>query len=274
MKLKTTYLILFVLLFFAMDLFAQVSSKENKGKLYAYWGWNRAKYSNSDIHFKGDTYDFTLYDVVAKDRQTRFALDPYFNPAMITIPQTNLRIGYFFHNNYELSVAVDHMKYVMVQNQHLKIDGTIQSADSAYNGTYNNQEVLVDPNFLLFEHTDGLNYINMELRRFDNLYSWKFIDINLTEGAGIGMLLPKTNCTLLAFPRNDNFHVAGYGLGAVAGLNINLWKYFFIQAELKGGFIHMPNIRTTPSAADVASQKFFFVQTNILFGAIFKICDK
>ena len=38
---------------------------QNKGKFYFYWGWNKAQYTNSDLSFKGDDYDFTLYDVAA-----------------------------------------------------------------------------------------------------------------------------------------------------------------------------------------------------------------
>ena len=40
----------------------------NKGKMYIYWGGNRDSYTNSDIHFKGANYDFTLHDVAAVDR--------------------------------------------------------------------------------------------------------------------------------------------------------------------------------------------------------------
>jgi hypothetical protein len=32
----------------------------NKGKFYIFWGGNRESYSSSDIHFKGDDYDFTF----------------------------------------------------------------------------------------------------------------------------------------------------------------------------------------------------------------------
>jgi len=37
-------------------------------------------------------------------------------------------------------------------------------------------------------------------------------------------------------------------------------------SELKGGFIHMPDIRTTLIPIDKASQHFFFSQANIVFG--------
>ena len=48
---------------------------QNKGKFYFYWGWNKAQYSYSDIQFKGNDYNFTLYDVAAED-QLHFVHQP------------------------------------------------------------------------------------------------------------------------------------------------------------------------------------------------------
>ena len=87
-------------------------TSKNKGKFYIFWGGNRESYSKSDIHFKGADYDFTIYDVTAHDKPKGWHLD-YLNPARMTIPQTNLRIGYFITNHYNISIGVDHMKYVM-----------------------------------------------------------------------------------------------------------------------------------------------------------------
>jgi hypothetical protein len=74
--------------------------------------------------------------------------------------------------------------------------------------------------------------------------------------------------------RYDEFHLAGYGIGAVLSLNMTFFKYFFIQSEWKGGFIHMPDIRTTMHKEDRASQHFFFSQYNMVFGANFRIGSK
>ena len=82
---------------------------------------------------------------------------------------------------------------------------------------------------------------------------------------------PKTNVMLMGQPRHDDFNVAGYGVSAKVGLNLTFFKYFFIQAELKGGYINMPNIKTTFDNADSASQHFMFFQRIIAFGGIFKI---
>lgn len=267
--------LLFGLLFcFGLSNFVQAQSKHNKGKFYVFWGWNRAEYSKSDIRFTGDNYDFTLYDVKAQDRPTSFGM-VYINPSRMTIPQYNFRLGYFFHDNWNISIGTDHMKYVMSQNQGVKISGTINEEGNPYNGVYDNDNIYLTENFLQFEHTDGLNYANIELRRFDNLAhlslvkSGNGIDFNITEGAGAGVLYPRTNTTLMGKERYDEFHLAGWGTAAVVGLNVTFFNKIFAQTELKGGYINMNDIRTTESKSDKAKQNFFFAQHNLVFGAVF-----
>lgn len=245
--------------------------KQNKNKFYIYWGWNRGWYTDSDIRFNGDNYDFTLYNVKARDRQSDFEVGTYLNPVKMTIPQTNFRVGYFITDHWSISAGTDHMKYVMQQNQEVKISGYIENTKTEYNDTYNNNDIELREDFLMFEHTDGLNYINAEVRRSDmildlNKHHRADINVNLVEGLGAGILFPRTNTTLLGKERYDEFHVSGYGIGTMAGLNITFWNFFFIQSELKGGFINMPDIRTTASKSDRAHQHFFFLQSNIVFG--------
>lgn len=276
---KNLFLILFV--FLSVSAYSQDSTiikepvkpakKHYKGRIYFYWGWNRAIFSNSDIHFSGPDHDYTLSDVVATDRQTPFNVDPYLNPALITIPQTNVRIGYFIDDNWEVSIGVDHMKYVMVQDQSVKINGYIDVPNSEYNGVYENDDIVLSEDFLTFEHTDGLNYVNFEVNRFQNLvqfnqFSKVNIDLNFLGGIGVGMLLPKSNVQMFGENRNDTFHVAGYGVSAKIGLNLSIYDYFFIQSELKGGFINMPDVLTSTNSTYKAKQNFFFSQVNIVFG--------
>ena len=254
----------------------EIKKSGNKGKFYLYWGWNRATYSNSDINFSGNNYNFTLDNVIAKDRQSPVDLGLYLNPATVTIPQVNYRLGYFFKEIYSLSIGVDHMKYVVVQDQVVNINGSINESGTEYDGVYQNEPIAIKANFLMFEHTDGLNYINLSLRRHDNIYSLKRIglkhgSINTILGVGSGILLPRTNTTLLKNERYDEFHLSGFGLDLTCGVNITLGKWFFIQSELKGGFIDMPDIRTTQYSSDKAKQYFGFVQANIIVGASFRL---
>lgn len=247
----------------------------NKGKFYVFWGGNRDNFTKSDIHFKGDDYDFTLNDVVANDKPKGWHLD-YINPARMTIPQTNFKMGYFISDHYNIAIGVDHMKYVMAQNQVVNMTGTI-SGNPPFNGAYVNEETTLTEDFLTYEHTDGLNYIHAEFNRVDDLSSIfkirntdKF-QINITEGIGTGILYPKTNAKLLGQERHDDFHISGYGVSAKVGLNLTFFKHFFIQTELKGGYINMQDIRTTNDPSDKASQKFLFLQKIIAFGGIFKL---
>jgi hypothetical protein len=281
--LKTNSIILVVLFFSFLSLTGQenvpVSKKNkviNKGKFFAYWGWNWASYTNSDIRFKGEDYDFTLSEVRAQDRQTKFSFSNYFKPSNISIPQTNYKIGYFFKENYTLSIGVDHMKYVMVADQNVTINGEINIGNTKYDGIYNGQEIQLAADFLRFEHTDGLNYLNVEVKRFDNIDHWFGLDlenlqINLTEGFGTGVLYPRTDTSLLGKERHDDYHLSGWGVSAVAGLNISFLKHFYIQTDYKIGYINMPNIKTSLSAADAASQSFYFFQNNILIGGKFRV---
>lgn len=252
----------------------------HKGKLFFNWGGNREVYSKSDIRFKGENYDFTIKDATAHDKPKGWHID-YINPTRITIPQTNAKLGYFVSDHYYVAIGVDHMKYVMDRDRTRTVDGYIDlptsEEGSQYNGVYDNEEFLVSADFLKFEHTNGLNYVYVEVGRSDDISSIfhlpntdKF-QINLMEGIGGGLLFPKTNTTLLNKDRYDEFHVSGYGLSVNAGINFTFFKYFFIQTDVKGGYINMPDIRTTSNVKESASQHFFFLQNIIAIGGIFRV---
>lgn len=252
-----------------------------KGSFYAFWGWNRGYYSKSDVHFRGENYDFTINDMTASDRPSAVGIHPYLNPLGMTLPQTNFKVGYFIADHYAISFGVDHMKYVMDQEQTAQIDGYI-NVGSIHDGTYNNEGVYLGnrgepnddhklgvPTLLAFEHTDGLNYINIELNRFDELHAvTPSFRISRILGAGVGGMLPRTNATILGNDRHDQFHFAGWGTHVKAGLEFSYNKLFF-RSELKFGYIDMQDIRTTKFTADKASQHFTFTEWNILFGSYF-----
>ena len=247
----------------------------NKGKFFFYWGGNRGYYSTSDIRFTGSDYDFTLNNATAHDRPKGYHID-YINPSKITIPQTNFRMGYFFNDHYNISIGWDHMKYVMYQDKVVSYSGNYPN-EGTFGESLPGNQLLLTENFLTFEHTDGLNYIHPEITRVDDISNWlslpnsdKF-QINLSEGFGAGVILPKTNTKLFAKERYDEFHLSGFGVSAKAGLTFTFYKHFFIQTELKTSYIEMNDIRTTYSTADKAQQNFWFLESTIAFGGIFKI---
>ena len=243
--------------------------KGNKGDFYVYYGWNGSLYSDSDISFSGEGYDFTLFDVSALDRQSKFRYSLYFNPKTLTVPQYNFRIGYFITNKINVSIGVDHMKYVVTNGQSVNITGRTKDLNSTETFNYGNEPIIIEKDFLQFEHTDGLNYINTEIRLTHDLFTLGKLSFVGDIGGGIGFLLPRTNTQILGRERHDDFHLAGFGLNIISAIDIKFYNRFFIKTEVKGGYINMPDIRTTSNPIDKASQSFWFSQLALVFGVQF-----
>ncbi len=145
----------------------------------------------------------------ATDRQSSYSTKLYFGAKTFTIPQYNARLGYFFKDNWEISIGTDHMKYVVEQNQTVPISGYIENTNTIYDDLYENDKVKLEREFLLFEHTDGLNYVNAALRHSFKLVENNKIKFRSLEGVGLGILVPRTNATLLGKKRYDEFHFSG-----------------------------------------------------------------
>lgn len=232
------YLLILILLVSVPTLFSQeiapsITPPSNKGRIYFYWGWNRSWYSQSDLHLKGENYDFRLDDLRATDRPSKVGIDPYFTPSKLSLPQTNARIGYYLTDKIDISIGLDHMKYVLTYNQDTRIDGYINT-NSIYDGIFTNDEYVNTYSFLKFEHTDGLNYINLEIHRNDDLLVWKnknssreLFRLKSIFGFGGGVLLPKSNVKLWNKERHDDFHLAGYGFAGLVGLDFIVLNHFF-----------------------------------------------
>lgn len=265
------YIIVFAFVIIGAKGFAQQRDKSNfkKGQFYFLWGWNRAAYTKSKIKLQGADYDFMLKHVKAHDRPTTpITLKYLIHP---TIPQCNYKLGYFIRDNLAVSFGVDHMKYVMDQNQTVDMKGEIQR-NGLYKGTYDGPQKLTS-DFLAFEHTNGLNYINAEVEKYFLYYrsvNGKCIISGLL-GAGAGILFPKTDVRLLDYEENDQFHVAGFGLSAKAGISGIFFKYLMLRLESKQGFIDMPNILLhRPGINGRGRQYFFFTEAIGSLGVLVK----
>lgn len=244
-----------------------------KGAVFVFWGWNRSWFSKSDIHFKGEGYDFYLHDVVAHDRPTPISIE-YLNPEYLSGPQFNFRAAYFIKDNLALVLAQDHMKYVMDQYQKVGFSGHISDikyASKIKDGILD----LSDAELLTFEHTDGLNYINLGIEKYNPVFWRKNFKIGWGYGVGLGALFPKSNVRLFGNERSDRYHLAGFGLDARTNINLLFWDHIITRAELKLGYINMPDIKTTlNNSPDKASQDFTFCQFNFGIGYLFNTKKK
>jgi len=241
---------------------------DNAKKWSIYWGWNRSTYSHSDIHFTGSDHDFTIRDVEAKDMQSEVGgagiVTNYLNPAQFTIPQTNLRIAYQYNTDTAIAFNLDHMKYVMVQNQSVPISGQIKGV------TQSGQQVLAD-DWLNYEHTDGLNILTLELEK-QRPVEWFGVNrpAKVFALVGAGIVIPKSNVTMHMTNqvRNDEFHLAGYSVGAGVGLDVDLYKDTFFRTAYKVGYVNLPDVLTS-ARGDKAAQSFTYNELLIAIGVRF-----
>ena len=248
-----------------------------KGSLFVYWGYNRTGYSWSDLHFNGPGYGFTLRHVQAKDRPVPLDLEDYASPNSIWIPQYNYRVGWFLRDDWSLSLGLDHMKYVMVSGQTVRMDGYVEESRSLpYAGAEGSRDVELSPDLLTYEHTDGLNLLSVDLDHYDLLWHSKDerFTVHAFEGVHVGPVIPRTDVRLFGDGVNNKFHLAGYGIGAQAGLHITLFRHVFVRGIGKAGFIDLPSVLTTGTSDDRASQHFWFWQGAVVLGGQFRIGGK
>lgn len=250
------------------------SSTRKKQQFYLYWGYNRSAYTTSDIRMVGNGYDYTLYDVRAKDKPEAFDPKVYFNITKISIPQFNIRGGWAITDRLWLSGGYDHMKYVVRNDQTVKISGTIDSSASAqYAGTYDQNDVELKSDFLAFEHTDGLNFISFDLDYVSPLWKSKNEKFCLDHliGVSTGILFPRTDVIIFDKRGPNIWNLAGVGLAIKSQLRFYVFNHFFIEGVAKAGRINLPKIQTTGIDGDWAQQKFSFIEGYWAIGYKFSI---
>jgi hypothetical protein len=226
-------------LFIGQQAFAQITPpaakiKGLKGTFYISWGYNRETYSKRDIRFKNttsDNYDFVLENAPAHDK-------PGFNEGFnkfvsrdLTVPQYNLHIGYLFNDKHNLGVELswDHLKYVVYDNRTYHIKGQIR-------GHQIDKDTFVTPDFIHLQHTNGNNYLMLNLVKMHKLRQNKYIDLELIGKVGAGPLVSYSISTVLGDHNPGRFHVQGYVIGVTGGARINVFKYLFVQPSFQYAF--------------------------------------
>ncbi|MFT5315136.1 MAG: hypothetical protein ACI9UK_000968 [Candidatus Krumholzibacteriia bacterium] len=235
----------------------------HKGELYLQWGYNWSAYSASDLHFQGEGYDFTLHSVTAEDRPTPFDFGTYFAPARMTIPQYDGRLGYYIGDRTSVSFGVTHLKYIVQQMQGTTISGYIDdSVSDDYGGVYDNTLIQLDDDFLMYEHTDGLNYANIEIETMVPVWenSKPTMGLYATMALGAGLVTPVTDVTLFGDQRSDKLNLAGYGINTKVGLKFEFWTRLYLQYFVSVGWMDLSGIPTRSGGSDTADQSLIFIE--------------
>lgn len=251
-----------------------------KNTVYFYWGYNRALYSKSNVRFYSPNYDFTATDLAASDRPVR-GFSTYVNPKTLTVPQFNVRIGWYYKFRWDISIGYDHMKYVMNENQSLYIAGnTGVTTTSQLSGVYSSTDGLIPIRYkdLHYENTNGLNYVSVQLNNTSPIYKTqrrKFA-IQRRLGIGLGPVITQTdyNWDGVQYHSLQKQLLSGYGISVHTGIRFDFFSHFFLQSNWSGGFIHLPKNPIATSQSAYAQHKFVYGQWELLGGFLFYIKTK
>ncbi len=249
----------------------------NRGKWYLTWGYNRAFYGESDVQFEGSGYNFTLHDMKGEDMPEAFTVKGYLSPANISIPQFNLRLGYFINDNTAISIGTDHMKYHFIQTQEARISGFIDDSyapDSsllAYTGTFDNETFLYREEFMNFHHSNGFNFVRVALEKRAQVWSSKRNKCRLAfvGAASAGIALPWTDFTFFGKNFKNRLHVSGIGFSACTGMRFEFAKFLFVQGNVQYGWTGMGDILLEDDKPSRAKQRITFLERSWSIGAYF-----
>jgi|GEM_PF-3949662 len=238
MKRNLTLLPFLLVLLFSLSLalpaLGQKSSRNppQKNRIWLSWGYHRAKFLPSDIHLFQPAYQrhWVYESLKAKDRSS-FHQIPSIH---VTEPQFQLRAGYRNPKGWGMEIGLCHLKYVVIPDQ--------WATKSIYSdGNREQSELLLSSEVLRFEHTDGLNYLHLNLSK--NHFLRKQLNDNsrifmpfASAKLGAGIYIPRSD-NLIQSPSGEiesngnRYHLAGYGFNSTLGIGSFIYEHFFLELE-------------------------------------------
>jgi hypothetical protein len=200
----------------------------SSGREYFFsWGYNGDRYTKSDMHFRQPSLgnDFTLVGVEVHDSK---AWTDLFDHA-ITVPQYNVRFGMFFNERWGVEVAFDHIKWIVTQDQQVRMTGTLDGAAV-------DKQVILTPEVLRYQLNNGANPIFFNaIRRFRLAREpGRTGHVAFLAKAGAGFAVPHTANAVFDQPNEEGFQpFKGWNMDVVAAVRIHLYKPIYFEAEEK-----------------------------------------
>lgn len=268
------YFLLGTALLISAVAFGQKDSLKKKNRqLYLSWGYTKALYSKSTIHFKNtsmthneyrgkpDNYDFKIYNAHASDRPDLNKIKDVIN---LTIPQFVGRVGYMWNEKWGIEMNYDHTKYIVNDWQTVHIKGQID-------GMPVDKDTIMNPDrFLHFEHTDGANFWMLNaVRKWDLYKRSKNFCASAVLKPGAGVVFPRTDVTIFGQELNNDWHVAGWIVGVEGGLRLEFLKRGLFELVAKGSYADYRRCFILGRGNGNADHHFFTAQFTATLGLRF-----
>lgn len=206
---------------------ADQKSPDAGREFFVSWGYNGNSFAKTDIHFRQPALgnDFTLFDVRTRDSK---GWTDVFNHAP-TVPQYNIRFGFFLNDKWGIEVALDHIKWIVRQDQQVRMSGTVD-------GEAIDTQVTLTTDVLKYQLNNGANPIFINLLRRARLarQPGQTGHVALLAKGGGGFAVPHTENTVFGQPNAKGFQpFHGWGVNAGAAIRIHVLKALYVEFEDK-----------------------------------------
>jgi hypothetical protein len=196
-------------------------------EFFVSWGYNGDRVTKSDLHIRQTSLgnDFTLVGVRARDSKAWTSLFSH----SLFVPQYNVRFGVFFNERWGLELAHDHIKWIVRQDQDVRMTGTL-------NGAPVDTQVTLTPDVLRYQLNNGANPLFVNVIRRVRLVGepGRTGHVAFLAKAGGGVANPHTEKAVFDQPHEKGFQFFhGWNVDAVAGVRMDLFKGLYFEFEEK-----------------------------------------
>lgn len=232
-------------------------------------GMNKAWFSSSTLNVLGAGYNYSLKGFKATDA-------PSLNLGYLPDVQYNARVGYYLRYGLNISLGIDHMKYMMVSPIEVLLNGRINPGidnETGLSGDYSNEGVTMDS---LFSYNNtALNYINVRFTKTNRIVGTRRNDHFLLSsdiGFAAGALVSKSNFTFGGDTDIGVTSLSGLGLNGYGALRFEFFEHVFLQTGFNFGVIRQIGVRLREGDPNSQlKQTIGFFEPEIMLGAAFKI---
>lgn len=194
------------------------------GSLYGSWGYNEETYTKSNIYVvqPGMNNNYVFNNIQAQDH---IGWDHLFNEQP-TIPQYNMRLGYFFDKaqNWAFELNFDHTKYVVISGYNVRLNGTV-------NGRNVDTVVNINYNTLQYQLNNGANFFLFNLVKKFNFFSAanKNIVVCGLLKVGVGPVIPHVANVIFGNANRLQFQLGGWNTGVEGTLKVIFFQHIYLE---------------------------------------------
>lgn len=233
---------------------APAQSATRGREFFVSWGYNGDSYTKSDLHIRQPSLgsDFTLAGVQARDSKAWTSLFSH----SLFVPQYNVRTGIFLNERWGLELALDHFKWIVRQDQQVRMTGML-------NGAAVDAPVTLATDVLRYQLNNGANPVFVNLIRRVRLRGerGRTGSVFFLAKAGGGFAVPHTENVLFGQPNEKGFQFFhGWDLDAGAAVRVHLVKRLYFEFEEKAVYARYFGVKVDRGTArhTVKASEFTF----------------